>query len=61
MKEASVDSHGTLYNPLLQIVIHCMTTCPFTCLDKEPHAKKELGLSHLCPQSRGGSNKSMNP
>lgn len=36
---ASVHSHGALYIPLWQHVTLCMTTFPFTHLDKEPHAK----------------------
>lgn len=40
VKEASMDSCGPLYVPLLQPVTLCMTTCGFTCLDKEPHGKR---------------------
>ena len=62
VKEASVDSHGPLYVPLLQHVPLCMTTCPFTCLDKEPHAKRScVFLIYILSLGRESSRCSMDP
>lgn len=45
MKEASVDSHGPLYVPLLQPITLCMTACPFPCLDKKLQGKGAVSSS----------------